>query len=222
LVDVLELFEWVSNELQTNKVSISRVYPSIISLKEDLLFDIESYRFTQDLRKALHKSLVKRFDNLFLDDDLYVIATFLDPNHGLNAFPDEMKAKVRRCVKKVMLVKATPVIADKKPHKKKVERNNKYKKFPSSQPISIPVQLDNQDIVLDSYLGALETNQLVCPLYFWKKNEFVYPELAELAKKYLSVPASSCVERMFSIAGHIFSFKRRRLGIQVFSDLVTK
>ena len=45
--------------------------------------------------------------------------------------------------------------------------------------------------------------------------------LAELAKKYLSVPASSaCVERMFSIAGHIFSLKRRRLGIQVFSDLV--
>ena len=36
---------------------------------------------------------------------------------------------------------------------------------------------------------------------------------------YLSVPASSA-ERMFSISGHIFSVKRRRLGIKYFTDLV--
>ncbi len=42
-----------------------------------------------------------------------------------------------------------------------------------------------------------------------------------MAKKYLGVQASSAgPERMFSIAGHIFSDKRRRLGVRVFSDLV--
>ena len=48
-----------------------------------------------------------------------------------------------------------------------------------------------------------------------------YISLAKLAKKYLAVPASSAaVERVFSISGHIFSVKRRRLGIKYFTDLV--
>jgi len=42
-----------------------------------------------------------------------------------------------------------------------------------------------------------------------------------LAKKYLGVQASSAgPERMFSIAGHIFAEKRRKLGVRTFSDLV--
>jgi hypothetical protein len=40
-------------------------------------------------------------------------------------------------------------------------------------------------------------------------------------KKYLSLQASSAaVGRMLSIAGHIFSDKRRRLGKDFFSNLV--
>ena len=59
------------------------------------------------------------------------------------------------------------------------------------------------------------------PLDFWRTHEKVFPSLALLAKKYLSVQASSAaVERMFSISGHIFSLKRRRLGIKFFSLLV--
>jgi hypothetical protein len=45
--------------------------------------------------------------------------------------------------------------------------------------------------------------------------------MGALAMKYLGVPASSAgVERMFSIAGHIFSVKRRRMGTRLFSELV--
>ena len=44
--------------------------------------------------------------------------------------------------------------------------------------------------------------------------------IENLARKYLSVPASSAwVERMFSFLGHIISLKRRRLGIQFFMVL---
>jgi len=58
-------------------------------------------------------------------------------------------------------------------------------------------------------------------LNFWRNHELIFPSLALLAKKYLSVQASSAaVERMFSLAGHIFSLKRRRLGIKFFSRLL--
>ena len=59
------------------------------------------------------------------------------------------------------------------------------------------------------------------PLLFWKLNENRFKELSKLARKYLGVPASSAaVERMFSIAGHVFHTKRRRMGQLLFSALV--
>ena len=59
------------------------------------------------------------------------------------------------------------------------------------------------------------------PLLFWKLNENRYKELSKLARKYLGVLASSAaVERMFSIAGHVFHTKRRRMGQLLFSALV--
>ena len=52
-------------------------------------------------------------------------------------------------------------------------------------------------------------------LEFWRAHEPIFPNLAILARKYLRVQtSSSAVERMFSIAGRIFSVKRRRLGIK--------
>jgi len=58
-------------------------------------------------------------------------------------------------------------------------------------------------------------------LDFWKSNELRFKNLAKVAKKFLGVPASSAaVERMFSIAGHIFSCKRRRMGDVLFAILV--
>ena len=49
-------------------------------------------------------------------------------------------------------------------------------------------------------------------LTLWKEHEQIFPGLAVLAEKYLSVQAPSAgVERLFSIAGHIFSLKRRQL-----------
>ena len=58
-------------------------------------------------------------------------------------------------------------------------------------------------------------------LVWWKSNQFRFLVIADLAKKYLGVQASSAgPERMFSIAGHIFAEKRRKLGVRTFSDLV--
>ena len=62
---------------------------------------------------------------------------------------------------------------------------------------------------------------LSSPLDFLKNYEKLFPELAVLAKKFLSVQASSAsCERMFSIAGHIFQCKRRRMSHSLFCALV--
>ena len=50
-------------------------------------------------------------------------------------------------------------------------------------------------------------------LEWWAQNEFLYPRIAVLAKKYLAVPATSVPsERVFSLAGIIVNKKRSRLS----------
>jgi len=65
------------------------------------------------------------------------------------------------------------------------------------------------DEELQTYLEGAGLNTSNSPLDFWKQNYKVYPTLAKLAQKYLSViPASSVSERVFSIAGNLVTKKK--------------
>jgi hypothetical protein len=52
---------WVSDELQGNQVTISRVYPCILYLQSELTNNFEKLKYTKDLRLALLDSLNRRF-----------------------------------------------------------------------------------------------------------------------------------------------------------------
>jgi hypothetical protein len=53
-----------------------------------------------------------------------------------------------------------------------------------------------------------------CPLEWWAARASRYPVLAEMARVYLAVPASSAPsERVFSVAKLVLSDKRRRLDV---------
>lgn len=59
------------------------------------------------------------------------------------------------------------------------------------------------------------------PLAWWKVNSLLFPNLALLARKYLSVPATSTPsERLFSASGNIITSKRSRLNPTVAEKLV--
>ena len=63
LVVVLEWFEWVSDEFQSNRVTISRVYPCVDFLR-DKLSDVSHMKHTQVLCEHLLESLESRFGSL--------------------------------------------------------------------------------------------------------------------------------------------------------------
>ena len=73
-----------------------------------------------------------------------------------------------------------------------------------------------------TYFSDQCLSQEANPLQFWKENTSMYPPaMSKLAKRYLSVPASSGpVERLFSIAGKIFRPERCRLTDTVFENLM--
>ena len=82
----------------------------------------------------------------------------------------------------------------------------------------------NVENIINDYMADINTFPLtkeVSVLNFWREKQYRWESLAKVAKKVLGVPASSsAVERMFSIAGHIFSIKRRRMKPRIFEQLV--
>jgi hypothetical protein len=233
LKDLLELFEFVTNEFQTDDVSISRVYPSIKSLLFKLVDKLDEYKYTQTLRMDFKASLIKRFNSL-MDTDLCKVATFLDPYFNIEAIePSDqpaLKARIKSLLKVQRAVvdeiseieELTETQSAKKPKlTKEEERKQNYIRHVSvGASLEKPSAFDEYDLMINEYLLVASKTQITDPLVFWKQYSTSFPLLANIARKYLSVQASSAaVERMFSIAGHIFSLKRRKLGTVYFSNL---
>jgi hypothetical protein len=111
LKDLLQMFEFVTDELQSKRINISRVYPCIEYLRENLINHEKSgevkYKYTEQMRLDLLTSLNKRFSHL-IDQDVFIASTFLDPLFGLDVFQDGRKIVVKSRV--VSLMKQQEVV----------------------------------------------------------------------------------------------------------------
>ncbi|XP_069134524.1 E3 SUMO-protein ligase ZBED1-like [Argopecten irradians] len=66
---------------------------------------------------------------------------------------------------------------------------------------------------ISRYLGCVVNQNELSILDWWRENSHFYPRVACIARKYLSVPASSVPsERIFSLCGSIISKKRSRMN----------
>ena len=69
--------------------------------------------------------------------------------------------------------------------------------------------------------GELTDDATTNPLQWWKKWGSKFPSLAQLARRYLAMPATSApVERLFSVAGLVATAKINRLAPSTASLLV--
>jgi hypothetical protein len=74
---------------------------------------------------------------------------------------------------------------------------------------------------LANYLARKPVQLAVNPLMWWKHNAVHFPHLAQLARKYLCVPATSAAsERLFSKAGRVITRTRAALHPSTASALV--
>ena len=163
---------------------------------------------------------------------MYVVSTFLDPNFSLAAFPLEEKPIVLKKMNVLLLAAQTTIdepnsINNKSSNKTSSAKNLNYTFYNDDKEKSLENEkTDKVSSSIEKFVKVVsglkdQTYQYINPLDFWRTHEIVFPGLALIARKYLGVQASSAsVERMFSIAGHIFSVKRRRLGIRFFTLLL--
>ena len=192
-----------------------------------------TFEFTKKIRKQVLNSLNHRF-NSFIESDLSLVSTFLDPRFGIASILDEGHKCLAKARVKALVIKHMNRPAQSTDSSEELETKPKNQKprviaqmehnflFDEEEPV-IENTKDCIDFMIDEFtrLSTTQRKEVSCPLDFWKKYEKLYPEFAVLAKKFLSVQASSAsCERMFSIAGHIFQCKRRRMSHSLFCKLV--
>ena len=172
------------------------------------------------LRGILLRLLGEKFGDVFADDEL-CIATVVDPRFKLAAFDtDDRRQKATSAVLHAML----DIAAVQQPSA--VAPVN----VPSSSTSTHPSIWDKLDLgaastttsmrsqgsmqhELDLYTSDAPIARSACPLQWWKTNHTAYPVIAQLARRLLSVPATSVAsERLFSRAGDVITKKRNQLS----------
>uniref|UniRef100_A0A8C7CZS2 HAT C-terminal dimerisation domain-containing protein n=1 Tax=Oncorhynchus kisutch TaxID=8019 RepID=A0A8C7CZS2_ONCKI len=87
----------------------------------------------------------------------------------------------------------------------------------SVQSSTADAAVEVQHYLSDPYLNRVEN-----PMHYWEKHSKVYPHLFQLARKYLSVPASSVpCERIFTKAGDVFNKKRSCLSMKAVEQIIS-
>jgi len=164
----------------------------------------------------LHASLITRFSEI-VTADVFQLSTVLDPCFGLSAFDPSLHQSLKQKLKQHMiLIKPVDMVNSKENTSPKISSN--YVLFTNCDKV-ISSSFDECENKINAYLELVSTRQFSNALDFWRCHEPQFPILSQIAKKYLGVQASSaCVERMFSIAGHIFTNKRRRTGVNLFEN----
>ena len=75
--------------------------------------------------------------------------------------------------------------------------------------------LSSAEVKIESYLQEPNQPRKSNPLDYWKEKQVLYPILAKMVVKYLSIPAASVAsERLFSTARHIITDQRNSLDLE--------
>uniref|UniRef100_A0A8R1HV27 Dimer_Tnp_hAT domain-containing protein n=1 Tax=Caenorhabditis japonica TaxID=281687 RepID=A0A8R1HV27_CAEJA len=78
--------------------------------------------------------------------------------------------------------------------------------------------MPNQTTEVDSYL-SVDPDSTIDPFLYWRE-EKRFPNLRKMALQLLAIPSTSSEsERVFSVAGAVFSPKRMRLSLERLQDL---
>ena len=211
-VTVLKPFLDVTREMSSEKyTSISKVIPIITILT----------KFLASHSSPLGAKLKDKIDYYFKDvetERFSMLSTFLDPRFKDKSLSKEVKMKVNQEVlnylertTELSLSHDEEMEEVKNPAQEKPEEASFWDEFDKEREEEKSFIKDKSaiEVELSRYTESQRCERKTDPLAWWKQNERNYPSVARMAKKYLSIPATSVPsERLFSKAGEIVSSRR--------------
>ena len=228
LVHLRQPFEEATREVSGDYSSAALVIPIVNSLWQSLTTTAEST--TDDhgitsMKKEMLASLSRRYHNMETNK-LYALATALDPRFKLCVFAS---ASACASVRQMLMEKYEQLagtedslsLPEKRPRTDTESGNGEntksilwtyfdeiVKEHSSEGPGSTPTV----EAVVDAYLHEPVSARKSSPLDYWKQKQSLWPILATVARKYLSIPPSSVrSERLFSTVSEVVSDRRNRI-----------
>jgi len=182
------------------------------------------------LREVLLRLLKDKFGDVFADDKLCV-ATVVDPRFKCVPFDSEgrlerAKQLTLQCMEHSAMTVIDPAVAtggsgfgpSAPATQNQSNRPSIWDKFDSASKTlsSTPAVAPQQELLcreLNMFLSEPPISRTACPLRWWANNQANYANIASVARRLLSVPATSVAkERLFSRAEDIMSKKRNQLA----------
>ena len=123
------------------------------------------------MRKELYSSLERRFSDLLVDNDIFILSTLLDPIFGNRRIPLELRdyaiVKLKNNLIKIATRSELPLTVSTISTKQTVEtiRENNYLTFDDE---TSKTPIDDLDTQIKEYFLLIETQEFKDTLLFWK------------------------------------------------------
>ncbi|XP_069821004.1 E3 SUMO-protein ligase ZBED1-like [Dendropsophus ebraccatus] len=237
---LLEFTDALSGE---EYVSVSYVKPVLHLLNNTVLLladdDIDS---DTDLTKNMKRVILKYLNEKYSDpatNDLLDMASFVDPRFRSSYIADDRREFIfTKAAAEIQALQETQAVSatesppshtstgadgEAQREAKRSKRSlGSFFKNASAQPGPAAfTEREAIEIELKSYLQALDVEGEADPLMWWRLHQANFPRVANLAKKYLCIPATSAPsERAFSTSGNIVTCHRSALKPETVDKLV--
>ncbi|XP_049302956.1 E3 SUMO-protein ligase ZBED1-like [Bactrocera dorsalis] len=220
-ITVLKPIEHMTTELSAqNYPTMSLVVPIVRGLQYAIRSQQMKTMEGECLKSSLLEIISRRLGQLE-SDKMCAKSTFLDPRFKKIAFGNESNAsnaqkwlgeEVSAFIQRNQRTATAPVIELPTDKSKLSLWTLLDQKVAEAKTICRNAPSVNADISLEQYLRQDFVERHQNPLNYWDSKKATFPELYELSKKYLCIPATSVPsERVFSKAGQIINDRRNRL-----------
>ena len=209
-------------------VTVSYVKP-VLHLFESSILAVQED--DTPLTKSIKVSILDNLKEKFADPEtnkLLDMASLMDPRFKTTYIAEEkiedIKLRAMAEMEKMLsdqgAAEATVSQPQEEPPKKKT-LGSFFKKATPCSASATPSQRGQIHTEMSTYLQSAAADSESDPLQWWKKHEDMFPNLKNLAIKYLCVPAtSSPSERVFSTSGNIVTCQRASLKPETVDRLV--
>ncbi|KAK7886509.1 hypothetical protein WMY93_026130 [Mugilogobius chulae] len=206
MLTILDPCEQLTRDICKATSTTADVIPAVQALKRLLHKTVATDHGVKKTSKTtLLESINTRFNHVD-DEPLYFLATILDPRYKDRYFTSATKQQAKKLVLEKMNTQQrqhTHVLTD-EPEAETTESGNN-----SLLDMYAEILEENTDSEVYSEKGHIEMQATLplsseepaeTPLEYWRTNKTRFPDLAELARKYLSAPCTSVdSERLFQL-----------------------